>query len=218
MTTPWLDGLCATLTTYTASAIAAGEAAGAGLAGQLAGALARVQALPDETIGAVAELNAALAALFPADLTAHAVPPSPAESLAPPGGQAHAIGGASAPCPLRRRHTVDATGLAHFLRARHPVKTAEHAAALTRLPVDTVAAILRRESLGNGTTLLAFVFAYGPEVLAAVVPDADERWLEGARILADQARLEAELARTRAEAAANAGRWSLCGIGFGGAA
>ena len=44
-----------------------------------------------------------------------------------------------------------------------------------------------------------------------------QRWLAGARILADQARLEDELARTRAAIAENTGRWAFCGISFGGA-
>lgn len=217
----WFDGVTDAVAACASSALAVGEAAGAGLYDQLAGALARVQALPEEAAGAVAELTAAVGALLPGESLPHR-PPVPA--LAAPAcdaaaGQAAPVPGAIVPAPqaaLPRRTQIDPAGLTRFLRARHPERTAESAAAVTRLPVETVAKILARQSLGNGRTLMAFVIGYGPDLLAAVVPNAEARWLEGARILADQARLEAEAARIRAEAEANGGRWTLCGYSFGG--
>lgn len=221
----WLDPLQATAAVYARAVLQTGENAGTGAIGLLSEALARIQALPEEAVAAVGELTAAVAVLFPeAASTAHllipsADPPS-AEPCPGPSGQAGPVRVTMRPKPgpPARRGRIDAAGLARFLRAQHPHKPAEHASVRTGVPLDTVTKILKRETLPVGRTLLAFVVGYGPELLAAVLPDVDERWLEGARILADQARLEEELARTRAAMAINTGRWSFCGVSFGGGA
>lgn len=219
---PWYEPLQAAAADYAASAVKRGEEAGAGLMLQLAGALTRLQALPEDAAATISELTGLVIALFPDDLAHGPIPshePDTEAACAITDGQAGAIAGTIRPEAggVPRRWQVDPAGLARFLRAQHPVKPAEHAAARTGIPVETVAKLLARETLPVGRTLLAFIVAYGPDLLAAVLPGAEARWLAGARILADQARLEAELERTRAAMAANAGRWSFCGIQFGAA-
>ncbi|MGX5773904.1 hypothetical protein [Methylorubrum zatmanii] len=212
----WFDSLCAGVTDYADAAMRSTAEAGEALGDQLAGALARLQALPEEAAAAVSALSAALDALMPAghdpSLAALAPPvPACAGAAGPDGG----IG--VTPRAVPRRLTVRPEAFAAFIRARHPHKPAEHCAGLTGIPLDSVEKMLVRESLPNGRNFLLCIVAYGPDLLAAVIPEADERWLAGARILADQARLEEELARTRAAIEANAGRWSFCGISFGSA-
>lgn len=212
----WIAGLYAGMADYADAALRSTAEAGEAVGAQLAAALARVQALPDEAAAAVSALTAALDAVLPAGQDPFSAAPLPhAESLSaeprPNGG----IG--MTPRPVPRRLTVRPEAFAHFIRARHPHKPAEQCAALTGIPFDSVDKMLARESLPNGRNFLLCIIAYGPELLAAVMPDADERWLAGARILADQAHLESELARVRTAMAENTGRWSFCGISFGGA-
>ena len=214
----WFDPIHEAVTGYADAVLESGAEAGAGVMAHLASALARLQALPDEAGAAVADLTGALGALFPDAMPLAPDPRSPA-ACPDASGQAGLVSVTlwRDPATPLRRQRIDTAGLARFLREQHPHKPAEHAAARTGVPLDTVLKLLKRETLPVGRTMLAFIVAYGPELLAAVLPDADARWLAGARILADQARLEAELERTRAEMAANANRWSFCGISFGGA-
>ncbi|MGY2051709.1 hypothetical protein [Methylobacterium sp. JK268] len=226
MSWPSLSALQVTVSLYAAALLRSGEEgaaavtdplseAGSAAADALSEALTRIQDWPAEAWAGLGDLLSGLTALFPEEAPAAEPPASSAER----GGQAGAIARTARPGTggTRWRGPVDAAGLARFLRERHPSKTAIHVAALSGVPVDTVAKLLAREALPSGRTLLALICVYGPELLAAVLPGANPRWLEGARILADQARLEAELARTRAEMAANTARWSFCGITFGGA-
>jgi len=212
----WLSDLCAGVADYADAALRSTAEAGEAMGAQLAAALARVQALPEEAAGAVSALTAALDVVLP---PGHdpllAAPLPPAEACAPNPRQDGGIG--MTPRHVPRRLTVRPEAFAEFIRARHPHKPAEQCAALTGIPFDSVNKMLVRESLPNGRNFLLCIIAYGPELLAVVMPDADERWLAGARILADQAHLESELARTRAAIEANTGRWAFCGINFGGA-
>ena len=219
MTGSWLDAIQETVAGYASAALEAGGEAGVSLYDQVAAGLARVQALSAEAAVAVEDLRAGVCLLLEShDPASGDGPAAPAAGAGSPeaAGQAGAILGTVRPVALPRRFRVDQAAFAAFLRAAHPAKPAEHAAAATGVPIDTVAKILARESLPTGRTLLAFVAAYGPELLRAVLPDAPLVWLEGARIIADQARFAAEQERIRAEAQANAGRWTLCGIPFGG--
>ena len=208
----WLGELYAGAAGYADAALRSTTEAGEAVSLQLAGALARLQALPEEAAAAVSALTAALDALLPADHDALA-------PLSESCGIAAGLDGGVGMTPRRvpRRLTVRPEAFAAFIRARHPIKPGECCALLTGIPIDSVDKMLARETLPNGRNFILCVAAYGPDLLAAVLPDADAQWLAGARILADQTRLEEELARTRAEIEANAGRWSFCGISFGGA-
>ncbi|MEN3213583.1 hypothetical protein PUR23_26675 [Methylorubrum populi] len=212
----WFADLYAGAAVYADAALRSTAEAGEAVGLQLAAALARVQALPEEAAAAVSALTAALDAVLPAGQD-----PSPATlaPLAEPSSAELRLDGGFGVTPrsVPRRLTVRPEAFGQFIRARHPHKPAEHCSALTGIPFDSVDKMLKREALPNGRNFLLCVIAYGPELLAAVMPDADERWLAGARILADQVRLEDELARTRAAIAENTGRWSFCGISFGGA-
>ncbi|GBU17246.1 MULTISPECIES: hypothetical protein [Methylobacterium] len=217
MSRSWLE----TLTGYATAAAEAGEEAGSALSDALGAALARVQALPAEASAAVTDLSAALAALLPElqdePSGAPAAPAIGAVSTIAPGNVAP-LSGTARLGPASLRIEIDQAAFAAFLRERHPSKPAENAAALTGVPFETCKKLLLRKTLPSGRVLLLFVVAYGPELLRVTLPGAPLVWLEGARILADQARLEAERTRIAAEAKANGGRWSILGIGFGGAA
>lgn len=191
------------------------EDAGDAVAQRFAGALIRIRALPDEAIAAVGELTAVIEGLFPG----HDAPPA----LAAPDSACGTVprregGNLVTPRPVPRRLSVEPAAFAAFIRAQHPSKPAEHCAAMTGIPLDSVEKMLRREALPNGRNFLLCVVAYGPALIAAVLPNAEERWLTGAQILADQAHLEDELARTEAEMAQNAERWTFCGVTFRGTA
>ena len=217
MSRSWLE----TLTGYATAAAEAGEEAGSALSDALGAALARVQALPAEASAAVTDLSAALAALLPElqdePSGAPAAPAIGAVSTIAPGNVAP-LSGTARLGPASLRIEIDQAAFAAFLRERHPSKPAENAAALTGVPFETCKKLLLRKTLPSGRVLLLFVVAYGPELLRVTLPGAPLVWLEGARSLADQARIEAERTRIAAEAKANGGRWSILGIGFGGAA
>lgn len=89
---------------------------------------------------------------------------------------------------------LDPAGLARFLRALHPEKTALNVAAETRLPVDTIKKWLACEALPNGRALLVLACTYGPEVMTAMLRDPPA-WLDVNAREAKQARLDAQLAR-----------------------
>jgi hypothetical protein len=88
---------------------------------------------------------------------------------------------------------IDCDGLARFLRAAHPAKTAIHVAARTRLPADTVKKWLLGAALPNGRAVLVLACCYGPELLCAMLRDPPG-WLDAAARGAAQARIEARLA------------------------
>ena len=69
--------------------------------------------------------------------------------------------------------------IAAFLRTRHPTKTAECVQAEADIPADTVRQWLKGVSRPGFVGLLSLIGAYGPEFLAAALPNAPA-WLEGA--------------------------------------
>ena len=100
---------------------------------------------------------------------------------------------------------INLEGLARFLRARHPIKTAANVEAETGIPSDSVRKWLNGQAQPNGAAVIAMVCAYGPELLHATVRGAPD-WLSAtvreramreleAKIAEQQARLE-ELERT----------------------
>ncbi|SOR29814.1 conserved protein of unknown function [Methylorubrum extorquens] len=212
----WFADLYAGVADYADAALRSTAEAGEAMGAQLATALARVQALPEEAAAAVSALTTALDLVLPPGHDPLLAAPRPVAEACP--AEPRQDGGIGmTPRPVPRRLTVRPEAFAAFIRARHPHKPAEQCAALTGIPFDSVDKMLKREALPNGRNFLLCIIAYGPELLAVVMPDADERWLAGARILADQAHLESELARVRDAMAENTGRWSFCGISFGGA-
>lgn len=88
---------------------------------------------------------------------------------------------------------VDGAGLARFLRGQHPDKTAQHVAARTHLPADTVKKWLAGAALPNGRAILILSCAYGPELLRAML-HRPPGWLDAAARGAEQVKLEARLA------------------------
>lgn len=100
--------------------------------------------------------------------------------------------------------TVVAERLGDFLRAKHPVKTAENVAADTGIAAPTVARWLDRGSAPTLWATLRLVGAYGAEVLCALM-DQPPASLETAaraerrnRLLAEISDLEARLDGERA--------------------
>ncbi len=83
--------------------------------------------------------------------------------------------------------------LAAFLRARHPTKTAESAAAETGIAAETIRCWLKGAAKPGCAHLLALIGSYGPEFLMAVYPAAP-RWLEAAHRAERQRALEDEIA------------------------
>ena len=67
-----------------------------------------------------------------------------------------------------------------FLRSRHPVKPAHQVAERTGLSVDTVSKWFAGETTPNGPAILKLMLAYGPSLLAAVIPSAPEWILDAA--------------------------------------
>jgi DNA-binding transcriptional regulator YiaG len=79
-----------------------------------------------------------------------------------------------------------------FLRDRHPVKTAANAAAATGLSEHRVSKWLEQSSAPSGAAIVALTAAYGPEFLAAVMPESCA-WLDESVRAARLARVESEL-------------------------
>ncbi len=91
-----------------------------------------------------------------------------------------------------------------FLRARHPVKTADHVAARANIRLNTVKTWLQRGSAPDADGYTALWLAYGPEFLVAALglpPSRLPAWLKKA--LRDQraAELKAEIAVLEAKLA-----------------
>lgn len=93
---------------------------------------------------------------------------------------------------------IDGDGLARFLRAAHPAKTALHVAARTKLPADTVKKWLLGAALPNGRAVLVLACCYGPELLCAMLRDPPG-WLDASARGAAQARIAARLAALQAQ-------------------
>ncbi|MGC5781624.1 hypothetical protein [Methylobacterium sp. NFXW15] len=95
---------------------------------------------------------------------------------------------------------IDMSGLVRFLRGRYPDKTAANVSADTRLPADTVKKWLGLVAAPNGRAMLVLACVYGPEVLVAVLR-RPPGWLVQSARMAEQVRLEAELAELTAKLA-----------------
>jgi len=85
--------------------------------------------------------------------------------------------------------------IADFLRARHPSKTAQTAAAKIGVDAARVAKWLEGSSAPNAIALVAMFNAYGPTFLAAVMGEHAPRWLIEAARAERIAEHEAERAR-----------------------
>lgn len=79
-----------------------------------------------------------------------------------------------------------------FLRAKHPLKTAEHVSADTGLSPETVQTWIDRCSAPNIVGVILLVGAYGPECLAACMGERTPAWLTAAGQDAEIARLQAQ--------------------------
>jgi hypothetical protein len=79
--------------------------------------------------------------------------------------------------------TNDATdvakSIADYLRSKHPVKTAESVAADTGCTVAAVKRWIYSDSAPSCACLFKLIQAYGPDILAAVLPPSS--WIERAR-------------------------------------
>src|SRR6185295_17804437 len=85
------------------------------------------------------------------------------------------------------------TRVVEFLRARHPVKTADNISAETGIGAWTIAKWLERASVPGGIAILRLAAAYGPEFLLAAYPKAPA-WLDAAARAQRLAALDAQLA------------------------
>lgn len=94
--------------------------------------------------------------------------------------------------------TTVGSRVVHFLRARHPSKTADNIAAETGLVAGTVAKWLERSSVPGGIAILRLAAAYGPEFLLAAYPKAPE-WLDAAARAHRIAALDVKLAELQSE-------------------
>lgn len=90
---------------------------------------------------------------------------------------------------------VLADSVAHFLRARHPLKTAASVAADTNgaCKPAQVEKWLDGSSAPSGPALVALVAAYGVDILAELLPPSE--WLNDARNRQQEADLLAEKAK-----------------------
>lgn len=86
----------------------------------------------------------------------------------------------------RKMRNFDPNAVAAHLRRLHPSKTAECVAADIGVPAETVRQWLRGAASPSGPAMLALVGVYGPELLAAALPDAPA-WLRRA-LVAEQRR------------------------------
>lgn len=87
-----------------------------------------------------------------------------------------------------------------FIRARHPVKTAESVAAETGVGAETVKKWLDGTARPSWDACWALICAYGMPFMAATILTKPQ-WLDDAHRAARLAALEAEQARIQAEIA-----------------
>ncbi len=88
--------------------------------------------------------------------------------------------------------------IAKFLRRMHPIKTAAHVASKIGSSEYRVGKWLELSSAPNGAAMIALTCAYGPEFLAAVMPQRFE-WLDEGLRSARRAKLKAEIAARERE-------------------
>lgn len=91
--------------------------------------------------------------------------------------------------------------VANFLRARHPSKTAANVAAETPFSEHRVKAWLEHRAAPDGLAIVVMTAAYGPEFLAAVMPQKFE-WIDESARRARGERIDAEIAALKRERAA----------------
>ncbi|MGJ4855551.1 hypothetical protein ACN6KF_001497 [Labrys sp. La1] len=78
------------------------------------------------------------------------------------------------------------------LRKIYPNKPAEHVAAATDLPVDTVRKWFARQNTPNGPAIVRLVFVYGIDFLCSIM-DEPPRWLDRAAQAEEKAAIDADL-------------------------
>lgn len=88
-----------------------------------------------------------------------------------------------------------------FLRRRHPLKTADHVAAATGIPVNTVKTWLQRASAPDAEGYTALWIAYGPDFLGVLAGGRAPTWLVDLRRAHDAKQLKAEIAALEAKLA-----------------
>ena len=92
----------------------------------------------------------------------------------------------------------DLGGFARFCRERHPAKTAQHVAAETGLPLDSVKKWLAGDAVPGGRALLALLCVYGPDLAHAMLNGAPS-WISSAARAECSRRLDAEIAIRQTE-------------------
>lgn len=88
--------------------------------------------------------------------------------------------------------------VAKFLRRTHPTKTAAHVASKIGFSEYRVGKWLELSSAPNGGAMIALTCAYGPEFLAAVMPQRFD-WLDEGLRAARRAELKSEIAARERE-------------------
>lgn len=83
--------------------------------------------------------------------------------------------------------------VANFLRARHPSKTAANVAAETPFTEHRVKAWLEMRAAPDGIAIVIMTGVYGPEFLAAVMPQKFA-WIDESARKARGERIDAEIA------------------------
>ena len=91
----------------------------------------------------------------------------------------------------------DIAGFARFCRERHPAKTAQHVAAESGLPLDSVKKWLAGDAVPGGRALLALLCLYGPDLAHAMLNDMPV-WMSTAQRAERGRLLEREIAARRA--------------------
>ncbi|SEE60203.1 hypothetical protein SAMN05519104_6691 [Rhizobiales bacterium GAS188] len=91
------------------------------------------------------------------------------------------------------RACADTTAFSRTLRGLEPIKTAHAIAAATGCDAKRVEKWLSGHSFPDGRALLALICAYGPLVLAALMP-LRPPWLDAAAREAERAKLADEMA------------------------
>lgn len=96
--------------------------------------------------------------------------------------------------------SIDADGMARFLRSIYPQKTAMHVAADTGLPVESIKNWLNGVSAPGFRATVTLALTYGPEFLTSMVKEKP-RWLDRAAREHRQQELERKLESIKAELA-----------------
>lgn len=93
---------------------------------------------------------------------------------------------------------IDTQVWGEALRRRRPGKTADLVAADIGLPARTIQNWLDGRASPNASGFTRMVLAYGPDFLAAVLPECPS-WLDSAARIEKRAALAGEIARLEAE-------------------